>query len=436
MAKVPAAPALTLASLAFVVLAGVAGGASRQNAAPLAALELAALPLAALAIRRFLRGEDQADRASLVLLGFVFAVPLLQLIPLPPPVWTLAPGQRPRVEALTLLGLPMGWRASSLIPRATLGCALALLPAAAMVLAGARLGPAERRAAVGLWIGGALAGLALGAVQLAQSKGGGAYLYAVTNAGSLVGFFANRNHEAALLVSLVPFAAALATGPDRTWRALAAIFALLALVALGVVQSRAGLILAAPAALGALAVLARGPAGRARLAMAVGAAALAAFLVAFFALKPLITRFAPSDEGEYRFEAWPAVVAAAQPFQPLGAGVGAFERVFRAAEPLDLVRPKFLNHAHNDYLELWLETGWLGAGVLGLFLAWFALAARRAWSRAGESVARAASVAILVLLAASVVDYPLRTETLACLFAFACACLARSPRALPGPEDP
>jgi mannose/fructose/N-acetylgalactosamine-specific phosphotransferase system component IIC len=81
-------------------------------------------------------------------------------------------------------------------------------------------------------------------------------------------------------------------------------------------------------------------------------------------------------------------------------------------------------------LELWLETGWIGAAIVLVFLAWFASAALRAW-RTGSDVARAASVAILLLMAESAVDYPLRTETLAVLFAFCCGTLAQRDEARP-----
>jgi O-antigen ligase len=437
-AKNAGAPAPAWGGLALVAVAALAGGASRANAAPLAVIELAALPVLALAIRRLANTPGEGRQGLIVVLALIVAVPLAQLIPLPPEVWTLAPGQIVRVRALEVLGLPPGWRPLSLYPHATVGCALALLPPAAVALAGLAMRGQDRHAVAMTWIALALAGLALGAAQMTEPAGGSVYLYGETNVGSLVGFFANRNHEAALLLALLPFAADLAMweagGARQGWSGtvvLALIFAALALISLGVVRSRAGVVLAAPAALGALAVLARGRAGRARLATAVGVGALATLLVSLFALTPLIERFAPSSEGEFRFQAWPSVVAAAEPFQPLGAGVGAFERIFRAAEPLDLVRPEFFNHAHNDYLEIWLETGWSGPAVLFLFLAWFARAAARAWGRGGESQARAASVSIVILMAASVVDYPLRTESLACLFAFACAALVA--RAAPVP---
>jgi O-antigen ligase len=186
--------------------------------------------------------------------------------------------------------------------------------------------------------------------------------------------------------------------------------------------------LAVPAALAALVVLWRGVrAGKSRLALAgmAAAMALAGLTVTIFGLDPILDRFAPQTAADARFEHWPYVWAAARDFFPVGSGVGSFERVFQAVEPLTLVGPTYFNHAHNEYLELWLETGLAGAGLLALFCLWLAPSAWRAW-RGGDDCARAASLAIPLLMAASIVDYPLRTETGAVLFAFCCGLLGRS----------
>ena len=52
---------------------------------------------------------------------------------------------------------------------------------------------------------------------------------------------------------------------------------------------------------------------------------------------------------------------------------------YRAWEPLDLMGPNFINHAHNDYLELWLETGWLAPPILAAFFLWLGRASLKAW---------------------------------------------------------
>jgi O-antigen ligase len=438
---------LALAALLVIVAVGL-GGASRENPLHLAVVELCALPLAALAVRRATSGEVGETGAAglpLALLAMIIVVPLLQLIPLPPGLWTAAPGQAARTEALRLARLPMPWLPLSLSPGDTARAALALIPPAAMFVATLRLDSSERRRLAWLWMVLAVAGLALGLVQIATPAGGSAYPYRTTNLGSLVGLFANRNHEAGYLLALLPFATALAVSarPGEPRRAgpggrgatpwMAWPFILVSIVALGVIRSRAGLILAAPAALAAVAVAWRGPdrrvAGwpRAAIAAAIGLAGLA---VALLGLGPILSRFDSRAPAEFRFEAWPHVIAAARSFLPLGSGLGSFGRVFEAVEPLSLVGPTYFNHAHNDYLELWLETGWVGAAILALFLAWFIPAAWRAW-RSGVPLRQAASAAVMLLMAQSVVDYPLRTETLAVLFAFCCGVIATPERPSP-----
>jgi O-antigen ligase len=440
-----AAQACFALAVLLIIAAVVLGGASRENPMRLAAVELCALPLVAVAIRRIaLEGGQRTGTFPTVILTLIVAVPLLQMIPLPSNLWTDLTGQAPRTEALRLVHLPIPWLAVSLSSDDTGRAVLALIPPGAMFLAAAYLAPDRARRLAWLWIASAAAGLALGVVQVAAPAGGLAYPYRTTNLGSLVGLFANRNHEAGFLLALLPFAAALALpdGPPgshrRSRRAAGLVgwvawpFILVAIVALGVIRSRAGVILAGPAALAATALMWRGRRRKlggwpmAALATAIG---LAAAAVAGFGLGPILGRFERQASAEFRFEAWPLVVGAVQSFLPLGSGVGSFDPVFEAVEPLAIVGPTYFNHAHNDYMELWLETGWLGAAIFVAFLLWFLPATARAW-RSGLPLAQAASAAIVLLMAQSAVDYPLRTESLAVLFAFCCGLLAgmRRPR--------
>ncbi len=423
----------------LVTASAILGGASRDNALRLAIVELCALPLGALATRPMARGgyrrQDNTTTAAFILLGLVIAVPLLQLIPLPPQLWTRLPGQAPRLEALSLAHLALPWLPISLAPDETAGMALALIPPVAIFLATLSLTVDQVRHLIWLWIALASLGLLLGVAQIAAPADSPAYPYRTTNLGSLVGLFANRNHEAGFLLALAPFAAALASHAARRrgmrrgikpGHALPGLFIVFSVVALGVIRARAGVLLAGPAVFLALVVLWRGDGGRRgwRPLAAIGAAImLAVCAVAAFSLTPILARFGPQTAGELRFEAWPYVAAAARSFQPLGSGLGSFERVFQAVEPLKLVAATYFNHAHNDYLELWLETGWIGAATLCLFILWLAGSSYRAW-RWGAGPARAASAAILLMMAESTVDYPLRTETLMVLFAFCCGLLA------------
>jgi len=439
----PGAPFST--ALLLIAAAAIFGGASRENPLRLACVELCALPLAIVAVRRLVLvpGETHGGGLPLTILALVIAVPLLQLIPLPPGVWATLPGEVPRTEALRLAGLQAPWLSPTLSSDETGRAGLALIPPAAMFLGGILFDRSDVRRLTWLWIGLATTGLALGIAQVVAGSQSAAYPYRTTNYGSLVGLFANRNHEADFLLALLPLAVGVAVpaGPSQERAAaprdhipgspLAWLFIPVSIVALGVIRSRAGVILATPAALAALAIAWRGShprRGRRPMAGIAAMIGLPVLAVALFSLEPILGRFDSQRPAEFRFEAWPHVAAAAEAYLPLGAGLGSFDRVFEAVEPLSLVGPTYFNHAHNDYLELWLETGWLGAAILALFLVWFAPAAWRAW-RSGQPLAQAASAAVVLLMAQSVVDYPLRTETLAVLFGFCCGVLARRPSA-------
>src|SRR5690606_27495054 len=94
----------------------------------------------------------------------------------------------------------------------------------------------------------------------------------------------------------------------------------------------------------------------------------------------------------------------------------------------DALLDKFANRAHNDFVEVWLELGVLGAGLAGLFVLWFVMRVRHVWKRSELTsldtlISRAATISIVLLLAHSAVDYPLRTTALLCVFALCCALL-------------
>jgi O-antigen ligase len=106
--------------------------------------------------------------------------------------------------------------------------------------------------------------------------------------------------------------------------------------------------------------------------------------------------------------------------------MGSFDPVYRSYEPVETLRASYFNQAHNDYLEIWLEAGWPGVALVIATFVWWG---RRSWSawRAGShpdrDLQRAASVALLLIAAHSAGDYPLRTETMAVVFALCCVIL-------------
>ncbi len=440
--------AVAIASVVLLALSFVFGGASREHALRLAIVELAALPVLVLAAVRLIRtGHWREHRFALGLLAAMAAIPLVQLIPLPPAVWTGLPGRDQLVLGLELAGLEPGWAPLTLTPDRTWGSALALAPPAAIFLAALSLSHSHLEKLFQLLILAAIAGILLGAAQLA-SGGSSFYPWRWTGAGSVTGFFANRNHLASFLLVALPFAviSGAATIRGRNQRTFAlwfgALFAGLAVVALAAIRSRAGITLFAPVML--ITLLASWiAAGRGRpspgLLLSVGSIGAALTAVAVLALPPVLARFDTQGVPEVRLERWPLVAETAQTYLPLGSGIGSFDAVYRSVEPLEELDGTFFNQAHNEYLETWLEAGWLGIGVILAFLVWYGRRCWTAWSappsRKGD-LERAASIAIGVLLLHSIGDYPLRTITLAVVFALCCGVLEltrRSNEARPAP---
>lgn len=427
---------------AYLVLALLLGGASRDNALRLAILELAALPLLGLAALRLLdSGLWRKHALALALAGACVAIPLLQLVPLPPAIWSAVPGREQTALALEITGIAPGWAPYSLAPDMTMGSLLALLPPLAVFLSILALPREGAKGFARLLVLLTLTSLGLAALQLGSGSSA-FYPWRVTDRGDVVGFFANRNHLATLCLIALPFCAfllgrALRRGPEgRTALWLWAMSIGAVLVALVAVQSRTGVILALPM-LAASVMVARMAAGRqaggARVLAGLAAGLVIVSGVAWYGSDALMARFY-SDDADMRAEGWPVAFEAAQAHLPGGAGMGAFDRVYRSVEPLEQVDETYFNRAHNDYLETWLEAGWGAAAILIAFLIWYGRRLAELWRAPGgrERAAPAAAAAILAVLAHSFVDYPLRTITIAVVFALCCALVER--RAEPGRE--
>jgi O-antigen ligase len=105
-------------------------------------------------------------------------------------------------------------------------------------------------------------------------------------------------------------------------------------------------------------------------------------------------------------------------YAPAGSGSGTFEEVYRLAEEPARVDRFYVNHAHNDYLELAVEAGIVGVVLILLFLAWWWRAARRVFIAAWpDAYAVAGSIVSATLLLHSLVDFPLRTAAMSAVFA-------------------
>lgn len=405
------------------------GGASAAGFLANLLLQLAALPVIGWSLWQLVQPgapRSRSIRALLALTASLVALMLLQLIPLPPGIWTLLPGREPVVAGFQLLGLPLPWLPLSLTPEASVASLLWLLPAFAALLGVTVLGSFRGRAVAAAIVTVALGGIAFGALQLVG--GGAAYLYAITSEGVAVGFFANANHNATLLLTAMPFLAALqsallarSTSPRSASaiRLLVAAAYLTIAVGLMIGGSLAGVGIGVPVALGTLLVF-----GRQRLALrrglfvAIGVLSLGA--VVGIALSPGNNLFGEQHENVElsRQTSFRLTWQAALDYLPVGSGVGSFQPVYRTQEPLPSVTTTYMNHAHNDWLEILLETGIPGLMLTAMFLGWWGLRVRAIWTaEEPDRFAQAAAIATAAIMLHSIVDYPLRTAALSVLFA-------------------
>jgi O-antigen ligase len=424
--------------LALLVLVGalVLGGATQEGELAQAGVRLLSLPLFFWALWRVVEARPRGLTLwGVILLGAVLAVPLIQLIPLPPGLWRQLPGRADFAATYGVAGLPIPWLPLSLAPDGTRDALLALFPPGAVFLAAVSLRAKSRNRMVAAVLAVTALALLLGLLQMAAGPESSLRPYLRTNAEFGVGFFANRNHQAALLLAALPLSAHLIAESRKEsapWTLAPLLFAAAVAVvaAVGVVAagSRAGLLLLAPTAVASFLVATRADKIKFRW-VALGAVGLVAVVAGALLIDPAgaLGKFSQPLGAETRLQVAPDIARAALTYAPFGSGLGSFDPVYRTVEPISAASTTFLNHAHDDYLEMWLEAGVPGALLLLAFLAWFARAAWGAWARErrqiGAGLARAGSVVVGLLLLHSIVDYPLRTTALAVVFALACGVL-------------
>lgn len=412
------------------------------------------LQLAGLAIIAWALVERQRDpmiapaRRVLWIALAGIAIGLVQIIPLSPSIWTHLGPREGIAEGYRILGIALPSLPISLTPYRTISALLAAIPPVAIFLGVVHLKAFRGVFAAAAIIAAAVAGIGLSALQISSAQSGGApwYLYPVTNIGYGVGFFANANHMASLLLVALPFLAALVAAARgshiQRYSAFVAVIAgiaILVLVGIGLNRSLAGFGLFVPVGLASLAILLpRGTGGRRWLGLSAGVTmTLGIAAIAVTGIGAAKIGAEAGESSQSRIEILKPTIEIAREFLPLGTGIGSFRQVYAMYEDPDLVTTTYVVHAHNDFAEWAMETGLPGILVLVLFLAWWSRAVLEVWRNADSAAfARAASIASAALLAHSLVDFPLRTEALAGTFALCIALLAdRRSRQIAHPDD-
>lgn len=424
------------------------GGATREGSVSDAAVQLACLPLlASIApeIGKILTGRGRIA----ILLGLTLAIPLLQLIPLPPALWSALPGRAAVVETYQSAGLDLPWLGISVSPWATVRVAFSLLPPVAIFLGVLACRWDERRRLLLLILAIGLASVFLDVVQVVQGPGSPLRFYSLTDTMAGVGFFANRNHNAALLYSLIPLAALVFEFAPlwRTGYGVAALLGFFMAVVLGLMMtgSRSAPALGLVSCIFTYALILNGRfAGSARDRMSIyiaiaGVFFMTSLLAPSFGLVHILDRFRGEEiASDARWTVARVSFEAAKALFPFGSGLGTFERVYPLFEPTNTIISAIVNHVHDDLLEIALE-----AGLPGIFLVggWFILTivcAVRNMRENDPSAKKerfAALIVLTLLFVHSFVDYPLRTSALAAIFAFCCAILSTAVGSTTGRES-
>ncbi len=381
-------------------------------------------------------------RGAWIIAAVMLAIPLYQLLPMPPLLWQSLPGRSAERAALELLGQGSSWQPLSMTVDRTLASLLTMTAAAAVLVMAAAQDRQGRTVLLATIAGIALLSVLVGAAQLSGGAGNSFRFY---NPGEafLDGF--QTNHNAAADVLLIGLVAVAATASDLAHRrqsaprrnpaltprlmpgpilGMAGGATLLLMLGVILTASRTGIALLPIAIGGEVLILRRWLRLDARrlviaIAVALAVAGVAAIsLGQHGALGKVWDRFHTATE--FRPEIWHDALFAMRRYWPWGSGMGSFIPVFAAAERLEVVTGKFVNRAHDDYLEFLIEAGFPGIVALALICWQLASGAWRGWrARIGGSRAQliCGATNLVILACHSLGDYPLRTVSIACMTA-------------------
>lgn len=440
-------------SILFIVLVFVMGGGARADLQSLVLLRPISVLFLLYACAICTVQDLQSIKWPLIMLASLAGWIAIQLIPLPPELWRSLPGRQITVDIENAIGMQPVWRPISMSPVKTLNSLMSLIVPMAMLLLYSIQSDTDRQR---LWyVFGALIAMSglLGLLQIAGPDKGPLYFYRITNSGSPVGLFANRNHQAVVLAFLLPIATLFILarsrrqpGAESRGIGLTIILALAMVIVplLLLTGSRAGLMAGALALVAAIAIFRIATTNAGKRAeksertgwrfwapIIVGAALpVTVALAIYFERAMALDRLLGDDpQGGIRTRVLPVLGQMIEHFFPIGAGFGSFEHVYRQFEPYDLLSEFYLNQAHNDLAQALIEGGLPMMILLAAAGAWLFSIGKSmlAGFRAGHGRPAEEMVALSIVVifgVASLADYPLRVPSAMVLFAYCCAVLS------------
>ena len=428
--------------IAFLAILWVAGGASRADVLGQSVVRFSAWSAIIVAVLAIPRVDWRSVKEPGIILSAAALLVALQLVPLPPQIWMALPGRAIFAEAAVLTGTEQPWRPLSISPSGTANALASLIvPAVVLLLAGGMTREQHWRIAIfvlGMVGGGAV----LGVLQFSGANVDNPLINTVS--GAVAGNFSNRNHFALFLaigcVLALTWAFRDATPP---WKAAAA-FGLIVIFTLMILAtgSRSGVLIGVAGIVLTLLAFRKRAAQQfkavpRKIAVPILVAGVASVVGAIWLSIGLDRAVSVNratmleSETDLRSQIWPVVLDMIQRYFPAGTGFGTFDPVFRVGEPDKLLNPQYINLAHNDWLQIVLEGGVIGLVLLAAALVWLAVRSFQAWgasrrSGGAELLAKAGSILGVLILAASVSDYPARTPMVMALLSLAAVWLVNA----------
>lgn len=369
-----------------------------------------------------LRAFQSLPLIARLAISLVVALPFLQLIPLPPAIWHNLPGQDLRLAVMASYGIADAWMPLSITPVETAYSAVIGLAMLGLFLAVLSMPFSNMCGLLWLIIGVIITGVFVGILQF--SSGDGSFqFHQIAHRGVLAGFFANKNHMGLTVACLVPLSFVFAERhltKHPNWIVLLILSWVTTAAVLIATNSRAGLLLGL---LAMLLVSVRVFRRRYKQVLAgigligVVTAALATYIPT---IRDIVDRFGHSGQ-DVRINILEQAIPLVEQYSLLGSGLGSFSSVYAPTEKLIWVNQFYVNHLHNDWLQLIIEAGLPGIIVLSLFAASI-FRVVRAMQDAPASQHRsmltnlpnersfvwAGLIIILLFAAHSIADYPVR----------------------------
>ncbi|MEX3011462.1 O-antigen ligase family protein [Hoeflea sp. TYP-13] len=396
-----------------LMLATVLGGGTAAGLWTDTILQLIAVAVATYVIVRNI--EQPIDRRVFWLAIWMLLAVLIQLLPISSGLIRSTQGILPPFDSGVLFMLEPA--TISLGPGRTFEVAAYFLTNILFLMAVMKL---RFDSAVGLipfFIAGVICNMTAGLVQ--YSFTGEAEIQGVLPYDLSAGFFANVNHFSSLVFISIPLAFAYFIEIRRFY--LLAVYVACALLVLLAAGSMMGVLVGL--AISFLSVIVLTQRNRNGIILVLACSVLIGiYSVGLWARIQVETRNIDFSRLEFARSTFEGIVDNL----PFGIGYGNFPVGYPSYEKSSTILQNYINHAHNEYLELIFEGGLLAVAALAAFIALLGI---RISETLNWPLHKAVSLAILFVLVHSVVDYPLRTLAVAFPFSVCIGLLFHS-----GPE--